>query len=134
MMTTEEILKGVARALSEEGIEGVQVRRLSALDGREGCVVRPMPARVTTQYINGDMEVEQQVRVVCKRRRAADAMSDAEDAAYAMDGLAVYGAEGMALLSCDGDMCQELELNDQDYTIWEARATARYTKKGEPTL
>ena len=134
-MTTEEILKGVARALSEEGIEGVQVRRLSALDGREGCVVRPMPARVTSQYINGDMEVEQQVRVICKRRRAADAMSDAEDAAYAMDGLAVYGDDGgMALLACDGDMCQELELNDQEFTIWEARATARYTKKGEPTL
>ena len=134
MMTTEEILKGVAQALVEDGIEDVFVCRLSALGKREGCIVRPMPARVTTQYINGDMEVEQQVRVICKRRSAADAMSDAEDAAYAMDGLAVYGEEGMALLSCDGDMCQELELNDQDFTIWEARATARYTKKGEPAL
>ena len=133
-MTTEELLRGVARALSEEGVGGVQVRRLSALDGREGCVVRPMPARVATQYINGDAEVEQQVRVICKRRSAADAMSDADAATCAMDGLVVEGADGPALLSCDGDMCQELELNDQDFTTWEARATARYTKRGEPTL
>lgn len=134
-MTTEEILRGVAQALDEAGIEGVFLRRLSYLDGREGCVVRPLPARVSVQYINGDMEVEQQVRVICKRRAASDAMSDAEDAAYVMDGLAVRGEDGgEAVLSCDGDMCQELELNDQDYTIWEARATARYTKKGEQAL
>lgn len=132
-MTTEEILRGVCSALRAEGIEAAP-RRISALDGREGCVVRPMPARVAVQYINGDMEVEQQVRVIVKRRRAADAMAAAEDAACAMDGLAIAGADGEAVLACSGDMCQELELNDQDFTIWEARATARYTKKGEPTL
>ena len=132
-MTTEELIRGVCAALGAEGIEAMP-RRISALDGREGCVVRPMPARVSVQYINGDMEVEQQVRVIVKRRKAAEAMSAAEDAACAMDGLVVAGREGDAALSCSGDMCQELELNDQDFTIWEARATARYTKKGEPTL
>ena len=133
-MDTETLLRGVAAALSGAGIEGVALRRLGYLDGREGCVVRPEPARVALQYINGDMEVEQQVRAICKRRSAAAAMADAEDAAAAMDGLAVAGAEVVAILTCSGDMCRELELNDQDFTIWEARATARYTKKGEPAL
>lgn len=132
-MTTEELLRGVVAALRSAGIDAAP-RRISALDGREGVVVRPMPARVAVQYINGDMEVEQQVRVIVKRRSAVEAMSTAEDAAEAMDGLAVGGAGGAAVLGVSADMCQELELNDQEFTIWEARATARYTRKGEPAL
>ena len=73
-MTSEELLRGVASALEAAGVENVAVRRLSALDGAEGCAVRLLAARVTTLYINGDAEVEQQVRAICKRRRALDEM------------------------------------------------------------
>ena len=130
-MTSEELLRGVASALEAAGVGNVTARRLSALDGAEGCAVRLLAARVATLYINGDAEVEQQVRAICKRRRALDAMADAEAAADAMDGLVVEAPGGPAVLSCDGDAYQELELNDQEYTVWEARATARYTRKGD---
>ena len=130
-MTTEEILRGVAGALADAGISGVVLKRLSALDGAEGCVVRPQTSRVVAQYINGAADVEMQVRAVCKRRRAVDAMADAETAADVMDGLVIRGESGAAVLACSGDVCSELELNDNDYTIWEARATALYRKEAE---
>lgn len=130
-MTTSEILRAVTKALRAEGI-GAQVMRLSALSKREGCVVRPQPARVVTQYISGDAEVEQQVRAICKRRSAERAMADAEACAGAMDGMVVVGERGdRAILSCDGDAYQELELNESDFTIWEARATARYMRRSD---
>lgn len=119
------IVSACADALEAAGIAPVYERRLSAVDGSEGVVVRIGPQGVLTQYIDGRAEVRQPLRVLCKRKAASKAMSDAEGAWDAMDGLVVSAGGVTACIEASGTPF-ELSIDDSAYSIWEADATASY--------
>lgn len=127
-MRTEDIVRAAAREVAAAGIEPVFARRLSALDRAPegGAVVRPGPLRVIAAYINGASDVELPVRVIVKRRSAARAMAEAEDAADALSLVRVEGEDGEAVITCDAERAQELELSDADWSVWEADAVASF--------
>lgn len=129
-MRQSDFIKAITKALRDGGMDPVFPRRLSHIDKREGIVVRPMPARSAVEYIDGTREVEQGVRVICKRREAIRAMTAADDALDILDGLRLDVGGTEVTVTCSGDRAFELELNDSDYTVWEARATALYTIRG----
>lgn len=125
-MRTSEIVDAVARALRSEGVDPVYPRRLSALDGREGVVVRTLAPRVAAEYIDGTCDRVQPLQVISKRRKAADAMRDVEDAEDSLFGssLAVGGVE--VTLTRPSDLAQELELNESGWFAWETTVDASY--------
>lgn len=127
-MRIPDLLKAIRAELIRNGIEPVYLRRLSALDGREGIVVKPGTLRVLAAYINGSSDVELPVRIIVKRRSAARAMADAEDAADAADALNLLTLDAgePVTIQCDSDRAKELELSDADWSIWEADASATY--------
>jgi len=128
-MRVPDILRAVRDELRSAGLGPLYMRRLGALDGREGIVIRPGAARVLSRYIDGSADMEMPVRVICKRREAVRAMADAEDAADALS-LAVVTAGGeTAVITCEAERARELELSDAEYSVWEATATARYEIK-----
>lgn len=125
-MTEADVLRAVRDELKAAGLGPLHMRRLSAIDGREGIVIRPSAPRVSAAYIDGTSEVELPVRVICKRREAVRAMADAEDAADALALVAVKVGGDALTITCGPDMARELELSDADFHIWESTATARY--------
>lgn len=128
-MRIQSLLEAMADALEAEGIGPVHLRRLSAIDGCEGVVVRPGAARVSVQYIDGSCEVQLPVRVICKRRDAMLAMAEAEDAADAL-GMRAIDVDGTSVaVDCDADRARELELSDSDWSVWEAGLLCSYTDK-----
>lgn len=125
------IVSAAADAVEAAGVTPVYERRMGALDGREGAVVRIGPQGVVTQYINGQADVEQPVRVLCKRRGVTEAMADAEKVWDALDGLRVTaGATEVTVTATRTPM--ELSMDDSGYSIWEVDATARYRTDGQP--
>lgn len=132
--SVEGVLKAVGASLTAAGLEPVYLRRLTAIDGQEGVVVRPGTMRVATEYINGSCDVELPVRVIVKRRRASQAMAEAEDAADALD-LRVLGVGGTEVtVAAAADRARELELSDSDWSVWEADVTASYRIEGKGLL
>ena len=131
-MVVGAIVSAVADAVEAAGVKPVYERRISALDDGEGAVVRVGPQGTVRQYINGQADVSQRIRVMVRRRSATAAMSDAERAWDAMDGLTVTAGGVTASLSAYGTPT-ELTLEDSGHSVWEADATATYTtpKQGE---
>lgn len=123
--TVAAIVSAVADAVEAAGVAPVFERRMGALDGREGAVVRIGPQGVVTQYINGQADVSQPVRVLCKRRDASDAMADAERAWDALYGLRVDAGGADVAVRVTGTPT-ELSVDDSEYSIWEVDATALY--------
>lgn len=125
-MRVEDILRAVRGELDAAGLGPLYMRRLSAVDGREGIVIKPGTVRIRNQYIDGSADAELPVRVICKRREALRAMADAEDAADALS-LATADIDGRtAVITCDEDRVRELELSDAEYHVWEAVAVVQY--------
>lgn len=125
-LVVSAIVAAAADAVEAAGVTPVYERRMSALDGAEGAVVRVGPQGVVTQYINGQADVAQPLRVLCKRRSASEAVADAERAWDALDGLAVDAGGTFVSVRATGTPT-ELSLDDSGYSIWEVDATALYT-------
>lgn len=133
-MRQQALLEAIAAVIEGEGISPVYLRRLSSVDGREGIVVRPGPARVRAEYINGAMDVELPVRIICKRRGGAAAMADAEDVAQALTYVPLT-VDGVSVeVVCGDERTRELELSDADWHVWEADATAIYRTEAKEVL
>lgn len=129
-MVTQDLLKATRQLLVDEGMEPVLVRRLSELDKREGLCIRTNVARARNIFIDGSRDMELPLRIVCKYRSAAEAMSVAEDVVGLLDGTLLKVGSSVVVFGCDGDATQELELNDSGFYAWEADVTAYYTQKG----
>lgn len=129
-MVVQDLLKVVRQELVDSGLPNVLIRRLSELDKREGVCIRTGVARVRNAYIDGSKDMELPLRIVCKRRSAAEALGNAEDVIDALDGVAFTIGTDVVVMACDGDATQEIELNDSGYYAWEADVTAYYTQKG----
>lgn len=128
------VLKAVGSALEGAGMAPVFLRRLTAIDGQEGMVVRPGPMRSVAEYIDGSRDVELPVRVIAKRRSAAEAMAGAEDAADALDGALLEAGGSEVSVSSADDRARELELSDSDWNVWEADLTASWRIKGKGVI
>lgn len=129
-LVSTEIVSRVCDVLEAAGLSPVHERRMEAVDGSEGIVVRPGTQVTTTEYINGQCEVAQAVRVLAKRRSAARAMRDAEAAWDALSGI-VLDVSGTSVVMVPGSVPYELTFDDDSYSVWETTATARYTTPKE---
>lgn len=129
--TVQGVVEAVGGVLTASGLSPVYLRRLSAVDGQEGVVVRPGTLRADVTYIDGSADVSLPLRVVVKRRSASRAMADAEDAAGTLDGLALEDGGTGVMLSAGADRARELELSDSDWSVWEADVTASWHTEGK---
>lgn len=125
-MGVEDVTAAVIGVLEGAGLAPVYARRLSRMDGREGLVVRPGSVRTARRYIDGSREAVLPVRVICKRRSAADAMGDAEAATDALDGATVVVDGNAAAVEASDETVQELEYSDADWSVWMATANVYY--------
>lgn len=132
--TVQGVIEAMGAVLTASGLSPVHLRRLTAIDGQEGIVVRPGTLRATAEYIDGSCDVELPVRVIVKRRRAELAMAEAEDAAEALDGAVLDVGGSPVPVAAAADRARELELSDSDWNVWEADVTASYHIEGKSAL
>ncbi len=129
-LVSTAIVSCVCDVLEAAGLSPVYERRMEAVDGSEGIVVRPGTQVTTTEYIDGRCEVSQAVRMLVKRRSAVKAMRDAEAAWDAVSGI-VMDVSGTSVEMVPGSVPYELTFDDGSYSVWETTATARYTTPKE---
>jgi len=124
------IVAAVADVIEGAGIAPVFERRMEAIDGQEGAVVRTGVQTTATLYIDGQAAVTVPVRVLCKRRSATQAMADAEKAWDAMDGMSL-DVSGIPVSMEPSGVPFELSMDESGFSVWEADATAAYTTPKE---
>lgn len=124
------IVAAVADVIEGAGISPVFERRMEAIDGQEGAVVRTGVQTTATLYIDGQADVTVPVRVLCKRRSATQAMADAEKAWDAMDGMSL-DVSGIPVSIEPAGVPFELSMDESGFSVWEADATAAYTTPKE---
>ena len=126
---TADVVRAVCAELEAAGLSPVHPRRMSAVDGSEGVVVRATPTTVRAEYIDGTVDLSCTVTVWCKYRGVERAMGAAEDAAEALWG-SVADAGGVPVaLSQMGSGPSESELTDAQFSVWSVSARADWTQR-----
>lgn len=128
-MALPDIVEAAAAALEAAGLSPVSRGRLSAVDGREGIVVRVTPSVVRAEYIDGSRDLSATVTAYSSRRGQFDAMRDVEAAAEALWGATLDAGGDPVSLSPDGDGPQETELSESGWHVWQVRARADWTER-----
>ena len=124
-----DVTRAVCGALEAAGLSPVYPRRMSAVDGAEGVVVRSTPATVRAEYIDGTVDLSCTVTVWCKFRGAERAMGAAEDAMEALWGSTVDAGGVAVSLSQMGGGPGESELTDSGFSVWSVSASAAWTER-----
>jgi hypothetical protein len=129
-LVASAIVSAVADVVEGAGVSPVYERRLQAIDGQEGAVVRTGAQTTAALYIDGQADVRVPVRVLCKRRSATQAMTDAEKAWDAMDGMSL-AVSGIPISIEPSGVPFELSIDESGFSVWEADAAAAYTTPKE---
>ena len=118
-----DICERARDALVEAGFADVHARRLDALTGREGVVVRLMPSTTQRTYYSGARDVTCYFQVVSKRRDPLQAMNDCHAAAEALPLADLASRNGSYEVSGPAEVDQDAQevAADQGMHVWAAR-------------
>ena len=116
------LLLDAVAALLAPHYPDVSTKRLDRFTGREGMVVRPMPAVVIDDYYDGGRVARLYFQVFVRRRDEDEARRACEAVTRLLDGAWLDPDEGEAQGPVEVyARPQELELDEKAFTSWEAR-------------
>ena len=116
------LLLDAVAALLAPHYPDVSTKRLDRFTGREGVVVRPMPAVTVDEFYDGKRIVRLYFQVFVRRRDEDEARRVCDGVARLLDGACLDPDEGTAQGSVEVYAWpQELELDEKAFTSWEAR-------------
>lgn len=125
-----DICERARDTLEAAGMRGVLVRRLGALSGREGAVVRLMPSATVATYYDGTRDVELPLQVVSVRRDPLAAMADCDLASEVLPLADLASANGSYDLAgpveTDGQP-EDSGVTDNGMHVWTVRFRALAT-------
>ena len=122
-----DICERARDALAGAGMDPVLVRRLDALSGREGAVVRLMPSATVATYYDGTRDVLLSLQLVSVRRDPLEAMADCDLAMDVLPLADLGSANGSYELAgpveADGQP-EDAGVADNGMHVWTARFRA----------
>ena len=124
-----DLCERAARLLTESGLEGVSLRRLDEITGKEGIVVRRMPSTVSESYYDGTRVLDAPYEVIVRRRSEERAMEECSLAAEMLEGVTLESSNGSYRPSgTDGQQVytapQEMALEEANFYAWHVRMHA----------
>lgn len=126
-----DICEVAARALRGAGIDA-QARLLSAVDGKDGVVVRLMPSVTRRTYMDGRRQLDCRVQVVAKSLDEYGAMDLCERAARALCSEVLASDNGsyevVGLAEQDGDV-ERLAVGTDRRHVWAVRVVAKIIRR-----
>ncbi len=123
------ITRAARERLAEEGLGGAYTKRLDALTGKEGTVVRLVSSMVVDSHYDLGTCLDVTYQVVCRRLSEAEAMADCTAAATALQHHAHPIAGGQVVDQEIYTPPQELELNESGYYAYETRLIAHVAQR-----
>lgn len=124
-----DVVRAACAALEAAGLSPVYPRRMSAVDGSEGVVVRATPTVVRAEYIDGTVDLSCTLTAWCKFRGVERAMGAAEDTMEALWGVSLDAGGTTVALSQMGSGPSESELTDSGFSVWAISARADWTER-----
>ena len=125
-----DICERARDALSAAGLKGASVKRLDALTGRGGIVVRLMPSTTQRTYYNGSRDVLCYFQVVSKRRDPLQAMNDCQAAEETVPMADLASRNGSYEISGPAEVdsvAQEVAVGHDGMHVWAVRFRASIT-------
>ena len=126
-----DICEVAARALCEAGIPA-KALPLTAIDGKDGVVVRLMPSVTRRTYMDGSRLLTCYVQVVAKSLDEYGAMDTCERAARILTGADLSSANGsyevVGLAEQDGDV-ERLAIGADRRRVWAVRVAAQIIRQ-----
>lgn len=125
-----DICERARDALAAAGMDDVHVRRLDALTGREGVVVRLMPSRTVRSYYDGTRDVACTFQALAKYRDALRAMNAVDEVAEVLRHADLSSANGSYSLAGQPEQQgypEEVAVAEDGMHVWAARFSADIT-------
>lgn len=117
--------------LQAEGYD-VSTKRLDALTGKEGNVLRHIQFARTAEYYDGTVEGDVVFQLICRSHEEMKAAQDCCDMAEDIEGMTVTTNNGSFVMDSGGIEIytepQELRLDEANMYAWEARFKAHIEK------
>lgn len=121
-----------ARYIEAAGYEGVTLRKLDAMTGKSGIVLRRVPSAVTGRYYDGARSTAYVYQVVVRNRSEVRAMQLAAELADLLDGAEVKSGNGSYEFVAQEvyTLPQSLEAGEEGFYAQEFRLKALIETRG----
>lgn len=121
-----DVPEQAVKLIKAQGYENVFLKRLDALTGREGIVVRRIPSTVTGYDYTRSKELAYLYQVIVRTRSPKEGMETAEELEKLLDGANLRSGNGSFFFVSQETYTptQELELDESGFYAYEFRIKA----------